>query len=267
MIRNNKFYTKPWFFFVIVLIYSWSFWLVAVFSGLYYTQFPIFLLYALGGIGPSLWGIILVYLSKTKEEIKDFWKRSYDFKQIGFRWYIIILLITSCPLLLAIGFDILLGGLGASIDVELFSSVLNFIPYFLFLIIAVLSEEFGWRGYALDELQKNNSSFLSSVIIGFIWATWHIPLFLIKGTYQYELGLGTPNFWLFIIVLIPDSIIYTWIFNNNSRSILSAILYHLATNFFGEIFISISTRIQFIRFIILAFIVVYVVLPAKKKEN
>ncbi|MFX1575474.1 MAG: CPBP family intramembrane glutamic endopeptidase [Promethearchaeota archaeon] len=77
-------------------------------------------------------------------------------------------MITSCPLLLSIAIDVLLGGPGAIIDVELFSSVLNFIPYFLFLIIAVLSEEFGWRGYVLDELQKKNSSLLASLILGVI---------------------------------------------------------------------------------------------------
>ncbi|MFX1575475.1 MAG: hypothetical protein ACFFB0_22290 [Promethearchaeota archaeon] len=81
---------------------------------------------------------------------------------------------------------------------------------------------------------------------------------MIKDTYQYELGLGSLSFWFFIIAIIPDSIIYTWIFNNNSRSILSAILYHLCTNFLGEIFISLGTRIQFIRIIFLFLIAMFI---------
>lgn len=253
-IKNKKFYSNPWFFFGIVFIYSWIFWLIAVFSGVPQTEFPIFLLFAIGGIGPSLWGIILTYLTKSKTEIKDFWIRSSNFKQIGFLWYLGILLITFCPLLLGIVLDLLIGGSGAQIDEDLFSNVLIFIPYFLFLLIAVLSEEFGWRGYVLDKLQTKYSSLASSIIIGIFWALWHLPLFFIVGTYQYEQGVGSINFWLFMIALLPDSIIYTWIFNNNSRSILSAILYHLCTNFFGEMFVFVGERIQLFRVIILTII-------------
>ncbi|NLN86173.1 MAG: CPBP family intramembrane metalloprotease [Syntrophomonadaceae bacterium] len=40
-------------------------------------------------------------------------------------------------------------------------------------------EEFGWRGYALPKLQAKYSPLKSSLILGFMWAVWHCPQFLV----------------------------------------------------------------------------------------
>jgi hypothetical protein len=55
------------------------------------------------------------------------------------------------------------------------------------------------------------------------------------GSYQSGLGVGTHAFWLFMLDLLPVSVLYTWIYNHTRRSTLSAILFHFATNFIGEL--------------------------------
>jgi membrane protease YdiL (CAAX protease family) len=265
----SDFIGKPITFFLLTFLYSWIFWIFSIVLSINNLYLLSTFFFYIGGIGPSLIGILLLYFRKTKEEISNFWKRSRNFVDIKFNWYIIIILFTFGVNLLSIGLSLLIAGYGTTFDIGLLSDVSIFLPYLLFLVLGVLAEEFGWRGYSLDALQEKRSSLSSSLIIGVFWAVWHLPLFFLEGRYQYSLGIGTLDFWLFFIALIPDSIIYTWIYSNTKRSILSAILYHFATNFFGEIFVSLSGYIQLIRVIILFIITIFIILMSKafKKKN
>jgi membrane protease YdiL (CAAX protease family) len=59
-------------------------------------------------------------------------------------------------------------------------------------LLRPLSEELGWRGYALDALQARWSALASSLVVGFFWSMWHVPLFFIPdgGGFYYEWGLA-----------------------------------------------------------------------------
>jgi membrane protease YdiL (CAAX protease family) len=256
----------PFTFFGLTFIYSWVLWLLAVIFGANLSNLPVLIFYYLGGIGPSLIGILLTYKNEDKDNIKEFWQRSYDPRLIKPKWYFLILIFVVFPLLIGIGIDLFIGGLGAEMEGidELVSNPLSFFPYLLFLIIAVLAEEFGWRGYAQEHIQREDSMITSGLIIGIFWSIWHLPLFFIEGTYQYELGIGSFEFWLFFIVIIPDSLIYTWIYNNNSKSILSAIIYHLLGNLMGELFAPVGIA-PFIRFITICAIAIILSLIYSKK--
>lgn len=110
------------------------------------------------------------------------------------------------------------------------------IPWALFILIfGPLPEELGWRGYALEHLQGRWSALVASSIVGALWALWHLPQFFVEGTYQYGLGFGSASFWLFMAVLLPESVLITWVYNNTRRSTLSAVLLHFMTNATGEL--------------------------------
>ena len=225
--------SNPWMFFVLTFAVSWIFWSIAVFSSQSYASFPTLLLYTLGGFGPSIMGIILTYLTRSKDEVKDFWYRSRDFKRIPALWYLAIIILSLTPLLIAGGLSILFNGTGITLDEDFLA---GFLGSLVFLIIAVLAEEFGWRGYVLEPLQNKYNAFISSIIIGIFWAIWHLPLFFISDTYQQGLGLYSIDFWMFFLMMVPHSVMYTLIYNNTDRSILSAILFHFCVNFFGQLF-------------------------------
>jgi membrane protease YdiL (CAAX protease family) len=89
----------------------------------------------------------------------------------------------------------------------------------------------------------------SSLVLGVVWALWHLPLFFIDGTYQNSLGVGTLSFWIFMIEVIPKSILITWIFNNSRGSTLSAVLLHFMDNFMGELF-ELTARAELYQFIL-----------------
>jgi membrane protease YdiL (CAAX protease family) len=138
---------------------------------------------------------------------------------------------------------------------------LSIISYLLFLFVfGPLPEELGWSGYALDGLQSKRSALMASLIIGFVWAVWHLPLFFMEGTFQSEqIGFATPAFWWYMLPTLPISVLDTWIYNNANRSTLSAVLLHFMVNVSGEL-IGLSQHARFCQagliFIVTAAIVV-----------
>jgi uncharacterized protein len=69
----------------------------------------------------------------------------------------------------------------------------------VYLIVGPLSEEPGWRGYLLPRLRVHLTPLKVGLFFGPLWAIWHIPLFLIRGTYQYQQGIWTVGGAMFLI--------------------------------------------------------------------
>jgi membrane protease YdiL (CAAX protease family) len=82
-------------------------------------------------------------------------------------------------------------------------------------------EEFGWRGLALPLLQRRLAPFWAGLVVGIIWAAWHIPAFLMNET-VYSAWSAVPYFGGVIAV----SVILTPMFNSARGSLLIAYLYH-----------------------------------------
>lgn len=182
---------------------------------------------------PTLVALTLLFRTEDAEGWKDYAQRLVDFKRLGTAWVAVIFL--TVPILTSIA--LFLGGGGTSFDPlrNYFRNPLSLVPFALFtFLFGPLPEEMAWRGYALDRLQSRMNPFWSSVVLGFIWTIWHLPLFLIDGTYQHGLGMGTLPFWLYMLDKVPQSILMTWIYNSNRRSTLSAVLFHFMVNFSGE---------------------------------
>ncbi len=228
---------NPWPFFALVYTWSWLFWLPAGLFGLEVNEPPAPILIALGGIGPMVVAVALTYATQDHAGWRDYWKRVFDLKRISLRWYAVLLLAVPAITGLAVLLDILLGGQGAYLEAHFRSNLVSILPFAVFTVFfGPFPEELGWRGYALDRLQEKHSALTSSLLLGAAWALWHLPLFLIEDTYQNNLGLGSPAFWLYAGVMIPQSILMTWIYNHTQRSTLSAVLFHFMINFVGGLF-------------------------------
>lgn len=81
-----------------------------------------------------------------------------------------------------------------------------------------LGEEAGWRGYALPRLQRRFDPVTSSVLLGFLWANWHLPL-IVAHVYNV-------TWWQFVPLTIAASIFLTFTFNISNGNTLSAIVVH-----------------------------------------
>jgi membrane protease YdiL (CAAX protease family) len=86
-------------------------------------------------------------------------------------------------------------------------------------------EEPGWRGMALPVLQRSVGAFRASIVIGVVWAVWHVPLFLMPGSSQ----AGTP-FWLYALVVLGISVIATWLYNEAGGRVLIPVVFHTLSN-------------------------------------
>lgn len=82
-------------------------------------------------------------------------------------------------------------------------------------------EEFGWRGLALPLLQRKLTPFWAGLVLGLIWAAWHVPSFLISGMPQT--GWVAAPYFLGIVAM---SIMMTQFFNVSRGSLLLAYLFH-----------------------------------------
>lgn len=103
--------------------------------------------------------------------------------------------------------------------------------FFNMLIRGPLGEELGWRGYALNQLQKNHSPLRSSLIIGVVWGFWHTPLWIVTSGFS-----GSQLIYyivLFLVVIISISVIITYFYNMN-KNLLIPIIIHQLLNYLGS---------------------------------
>jgi len=170
------------------------------------------LLHTLGLCGPAFSALIVTGVIKGKPGIITLLKR-LTYWRVGWPWYVFVLFSTAVIGCLAIGIYVLTGGAAPIISFSLFTSLPG-------ILTLGLTEEIGWRGLALPELLKKHGALTSAVIIGVIWAIWHLainplhPLFILGFSME--------------VVLL--SVIFTWIYNNTEGSLLLAALYHTVTN-------------------------------------
>lgn len=125
-----------------------------------------------------------------------------------------------------------------------------------------LGEELGWRGYALNVMQKKNIPLTASLILGVIWGLWHLPLMIFSAGYSgLELAYYMIAFMVFVISL---SIIITF-FYNKSKNILIAMWIHFWFNFLLRIVI--IDRLPLIIYASIGFLVLAILIVLLNKKE
>ncbi len=223
-------WANVWGFFAATYAVAWLIWLPAI---LWRGEQPNLLLVVLGACVPSAMGIAFTHLTQDRQGRRDFWIRVLDVRRIGWRWLLVIILVFPLANRTAMLVYALMGGTPPSpVDVgEILANPGLVLQIILAnLLISGISEELGWRGFALDRLQRRWGALVASLVLGLVHALWHLPLFFIPGITQGEMGLFSLGAVVFAIGTIAGSVIFTWVYNNTGRSILSAILLHFVVN-------------------------------------
>lgn len=86
-------------------------------------------------------------------------------------------------------------------------------------------EEVGWRGYLLPRLTQRMGLAAASLVVGLIWAAWHLPLFFAPGADTYR-----QSFPLYALQLMAYSIALTWLYWRTNGSVLLTMFMHAAFN-------------------------------------
>jgi len=188
----------------------------------------------LGALSSSLAAVVLVLIEGRKGGLRELLSRALIWR-VGIQWWIFALFFMIVPSVASLYLYHLLGG--PAVDWSGLQPLYNVVPMFIFLTIAAgVGEEFGWRGFLLPRLQARHNALVSGLIVGVAWATWHIPLFFIKGTSQYEQQLDgglLPAILGYAVFVIAQSVQFTWFFNNTRGSVLLAAVMHGASNTWG----------------------------------
>lgn len=178
----------------------------------------------MGSISPSLAAFIVTGFTEGRISVKALWKRFWN-RNISFKWLVVILFLYDvCRLIANLIAHVVDGQTYQILDSSTpwWMSILALVAAFIY---SGLAEEFGWRGYALPRFQARLSALTSSIVLGLIWMSWHIPFFFIPGLPLYQRDLLGWAPWL-----LMTSILQTWIFNNTKGSVLAAALFHATMN-------------------------------------
>jgi membrane protease YdiL (CAAX protease family) len=86
-------------------------------------------------------------------------------------------------------------------------------------------EEIGWRGYALPRLAQRLGLARASLVLGVIWAAWHLPQFYIPEADTYQ-----QSFVVWSLQVVAMSVAFAWLFARTGGSLLLVMLLHAAIN-------------------------------------
>ena len=213
----------PLRYFVLAFAFTWFFWGLGVLGERGFiptlSGFTV-----IGTFGPMVAAVILTAREGGRAEVRSLLGRIVRW-QVAPVWYGVAILGPFVLTLAAIALHVALGGqtpgLGALIGAL---PTVVFVSVYMLIFVA-LGEEVGWRGYALPALQARHGAFVASVMLGAMWALWHMPQFFNPATLYSDLPIV-----LFLAYLIPFSVLITWVFNSTGGSLLMAMLVHAVMN-------------------------------------
>ncbi|HEX9037895.1 MAG TPA: type II CAAX endopeptidase family protein [Ktedonobacterales bacterium] len=214
-------------YFLLTYALAWLGWTPFVLSesGLGVLRFQADPLLLLGSLGPCAAGFIMAAITGGKPGVRDLLRRLIQWR-VGWQWYLFVLVVVpGVPLL---GF-LVLPGVAKTLYLPSVQFALQFVLFFLQFLLTVnliqaLEEEPGWRGFALPRLQQRYGPLLGTLILGSLWAGYHLPLFLTTAFAD-----RTPfGFAVFLLASIAISLVLTWVYNSARGSVLLTILAHAA---------------------------------------
>jgi membrane protease YdiL (CAAX protease family) len=207
-------------FFVLTFGLSWGLWFAGgVTSATGFSQ----VLYILGVFAPAFVAMALTAVAGGRDSVLALLRRLVDW-EVPARWYLfaasyMLAIKLAAALVHRIGW-----GAWPAFGPE---------PLLLMLAATVAStvmggqagEELGWRGYALPRLADRFGVGWASIILGVIWAVWHLPFFFAPVADKFG-----QSFLLYLLQVVALSVAMAWLYSHTRGSLLPVMLLHSAVN-------------------------------------
>jgi membrane protease YdiL (CAAX protease family) len=183
----------------------------------------------LSNFGPALGALLVVGIAEGPDGIRGLVRSLFQWR-VSFAWYLVVLLGPALTMVTAILLYNVFGENDSAQNLNNWISILPqhllvIVSLFLFMMAGIWGEEVGWRGFALPKLQKTYHPLLASLILGAVWAVWHLPAFFVDNSQQAQLGMT-----YFFLATLGYSILYSWIYNGSKESLFMIWLLHSANN-------------------------------------
>ena len=212
---------SPLKFFLLVFAFSIPFWILGAVAVDLTKVLPIKLpISSLMTFCPLLAAMVLVYKESKLYGVKQLLNRAFDFKRVKEKtWFIPIIFLMPFITLLSYWFMNIAGVSMPDPQTPLFAALIFFFIFF----IGAIGEEIGWMGYVIDPLQNRWGALKAGIILGTIWAIWHII--------PYHQAHQTPRWIVWqCISTVALRIIIIWFYNNTGKSVFVAVLFHTMIN-------------------------------------
>jgi membrane protease YdiL (CAAX protease family) len=170
-------------FMAIAFILSWACWFTAVGLGGSAMTAPTVLPYLFGAFGPLV-GALVIRIRRVRrgEPVPEHAVRS---RRKGLLWALLLLVLASATVLSAALLAHVAGGPAVSLEdaKDVMKDAGGPAAFLVSMVISgPLSEEPGWRGTAYPRMRASMGRLQVGLVLGVLWAVWHLPLFFIDGT-------------------------------------------------------------------------------------
>lgn len=207
-------------FYMLAFAISWLGWVPQMLHGrgLFPFDSPLFAI--VGGLGPTLAAVIVVWVLEGRSAPKALFAALLKWR-VPWPWFVFVFAFWFVALAAALGVATLWGHPFPPLSQVPWGAL----PAVL--VVMLLSnvwEEIGWRGFALPRFQSRFGDLATALIMGALWELWHVPLALNPASPMSGLRVFGP---LFPIAL---TVIYTWLYNQTRGSLLFVTLFHAMSN-------------------------------------
>ena len=236
---------SPSLFFLLIAVLSVPFYLLGAAGGRL-AGLPILPASALMTFTPMIAALILVYRQRGAVGAAALLGRVFELRRHrGMGWYLTALLFMPVICVLEFG---ALRFIGREVPLPQIAPSEAFLLFSAFFIGAI-GEEVGWQGYAFPALRTRMSALAAAVVLGTVWAMWHVIPFV-------QLSRSTDWIFWHSLSAVALRIIIVWLFENTGRSTLVAVLFHTMLNVSWALFPNSGSHYDpFVTFVILSLVV------------
>jgi membrane protease YdiL (CAAX protease family) len=174
-----------------------------------------------GTFAPGIVALLVTARTEGGAGVRELASGVFEWR-VGLRWYLVAIGYMAAAELTVAALHRVLAGAWPAFGAA---------PWYLMFAAIPLStpvqagEELGWRGYALPRLSERLGLPRASVILGIIWALWHLPLFHIAGT-----DTTGQSFAPYLMGVTALSVAMAWLWWRTRGSLLLVMLMHAAIN-------------------------------------
>ena len=185
-------------FFILAFLISWLIWPLTLLNPESSPMAP---------FGPAVAAVLVAVFSEGKEGLLRLLRRLRRWR-VPARWYLVAFGL-PCLMVVASAALTVAGGAPAP-DLGPNPGWFMLVGTFAATLVVVgLFEELGWRGYALPLLEQNRTALAAALLLGVVWALWHIPELASDPTQQRP---PVP----FLLMVVAQSVLLAWIYNSTA---------------------------------------------------
>lgn len=173
-------------------------------------------------LSPAIAVSLIAIITRNRSIFSEI-KHKFFFSKELFKWFPAILLSTCVPIVIT---SLYLSTQGSPYTPWQGTSIFHTINV-MFLLVGVVFEEIGWRGFWLPLLCKKHSLFTSAIIVGIFWGVWHM-----------NFSLGLTGYFAYLLFTTLNSILMAIIFQASKNSLNLIIMWHFLINVSFNIFLN-----------------------------